>query len=232
MAPKGQPAVTRQEGIATVGVVLHLTDVAADAVLTIDSPDKDKPKVEVPLKDVLAGKTVPLWDGAAAVRLVTTAVPLADDKTEDDFPAAAYGPDGTLWVAYIAYKDRDDSRRIEAANLKEQPDNFKALYTPEFADQLFVKYYREGKWSDPIAVTEGNEDLKGCAIAANSDGAVLVLYSADRQGRFDISPAITANFAAGAKDSVKLEEERKWTDNKERAAQPEPMHLHGREGPD
>ena len=104
------------------------------------------------------------------MRLVTTAVPLADDKTEDDFPAAAYGPDGTLWVAYIAYKDRDDSRRIEAANLKEQPDNFKALYTPEFADQLFVKYYREGKWSEPIAVTEGNEDLKRCAIAVQGDG--------------------------------------------------------------
>ena len=59
-APKGMPAVTRQEGIATVGVVLHLADVAADAVLTVEPPDKDKTKAEVPLKDVLAGKTVPL----------------------------------------------------------------------------------------------------------------------------------------------------------------------------
>ena len=158
------PAVTRQEGIATVGVVLHLADVAADAVLTVDSPEKEQGEGGGPAaRTCWPASTVPLWDGAAAVRLVTTAVPLTDDKTEDDFPAAAYGPDGTLWVAYIAYTDRDDSRRIEAPNLKEQPENFKALYTPEFADQLFVKYYREGKWSEPIAVTEANEDLMRCA---------------------------------------------------------------------
>ena len=36
------PAVIQQEGIATVGVVLHLADVAADAVLTVDSPEKDE----------------------------------------------------------------------------------------------------------------------------------------------------------------------------------------------
>ncbi len=216
--------MTRQEGIATVGVVLHLADVAADAVLTVEPPDKDKAKAEVPLKDVLAGKTVPLWDGAAAVRLVTTAVPLADDKTEDDFPAAAYGPDGTLWVAYIAYKDRDDSRRIEAANLKEQPDNFKAFYTPEFADQLFVKYYREGKWSEPIAVTEGNEDLMRCAIAVQGDGVVWVIYSAHRKGRFDIfARGLTPNFAAGGKDAVKVEVEQQWTTAEKSAANLSPV---------
>ena len=230
-APKGMPAVTRQEGIATVGVVLHLADVAADAVLTVEPPDKDKTKAEVPLKDVLAGKTVPLWDGAAAVRLVTTAVPLADDKTEDDFPAAAYGPDGTLWVAYIAYKDRDDSRRIEAANLKEQPDNFKDLYTPDYADQLFVKYYREGKWSEPIAVTEGNEDLMRCAIAVQGDGVVWAIYSAHRKGRFDIfARGLTPSFAAGGKDAVKVEVEQQWTTAKKGAANLSPVACTKQDG--
>ena len=214
-APKGMPAVIRQEGIATVGVVLHLADVAADAVLTLDPLDQNKAKAAVPLKDVLAGKKVPVWDGAAAVRLVTTAVPLADDKTEDDFPAAAYGPDGTLWVAYIAYKDRDDSRRIEAANLKEQPENFKALYTPEFADQLFVKYCREGKWSEPIAVTEANEDLAKCAIAVGGDGVVQVIYSAHRQERFDIyAQMLTPTFPMGGKDAVKVGAVDRWTNIK------------------
>ena len=177
---------------------------------------------------MLAGKTVPLWDGAAAVRLVTTAVPLADDKTEDDFPAAAYGPDGTLWVAYIAYTDRDDSRRIEQTNFKEQPENFKALYTPEFADQLFVKYYREGKWSEPIAVTEANEDLMRCAIAVQGDGVVWVIYSAHRKGRFDIyARGLTPNFAAGGKDAVKVEAEQQWTSIAEVGRQPQPGGLHG-----
>ena len=34
-----------------------------------------------------------------------------------------------------------------APNLKEQPANFKAMYTPEFGDRLFVKCYRDGRWS-------------------------------------------------------------------------------------
>jgi hypothetical protein len=218
-APKGMPAVIRQEGIATVGVVLHLADVAADAVLTLDPPDQNKAKAEVPLKDVLAGKKVPVWDGAAIVRLVTTALPLTEDKTEDDFPAAAYGPDGTLWVAYIAYRDRDDNSRIERANLKEQPENFKAFYMPEFADRLFVKYYREGKWSEPIALTEANEDLAKCAVAVRQDGEVYVVYSAHRKGRFDIfARALTPNLAAAGKDAVKVEVEQQWTSGDKSAA--------------
>ncbi len=230
-APKRQPAVTRQLGIATIGVVLHLADVAADAVLTVEPPDKDRAKAEVALKDVLAGKTVPLWNGAAEVRLVTTALPLAEDKTEDDFPAAAYGPDGTFWVAYIAYRDRDDSRRVEAANLKEQPDNFKAFYTPGFADRLFVKYYREGKWSEPIAITEANEDLLRCAIAVQGDGIVRVIYSAHRKGRFDIfARALTPNFAAGGKLPVKVEEEELWTSADGSAANLSPAACTDQEG--
>ena len=110
--PKGQPAVTRPEGIATVGVVLHLADVAADAVLTVDCRRRTEDGQSA--AEGRAGRQdEQTLGGAAAVRLVTTATPVATDKTEDDFPAAAYGPDGTLWVAYIAYRVRDDSRRIE-----------------------------------------------------------------------------------------------------------------------
>src|SRR5439155_8194985 len=104
-------------------------------------------KATVSLKDLLAGKPKQLWGGAAAVRRISTATPVVTAKTEDDFPAAAYGPDGTLWLAYISYTVRDESRRIEPPPLKEQPKDFKAYYTPEFGDQLFVKYYRGGKWS-------------------------------------------------------------------------------------
>src|SRR4029077_3729696 len=96
----------------------------------------------------------------AVVRRITTATALTTiGKTEDDFPAAAYGPDGTLWVAYISYTVRDEKRRMEQSNLREQPKDFKDFYAPEFADQLFVKYYRDRKWSEPIAVTGANEDL-------------------------------------------------------------------------
>jgi hypothetical protein len=184
--PPRNPAVARMEGIAGVGVVLHLSDITDEASLVLSTAREGADKAEVKLKDVLAGHTQELWGGKARVRLVTTAMPLTSGKTEDDFPAAAYGPDGTLWVAYISYKVRDENRRIEQSNLKEQPSDFKALYTPEFADQLFVKHYKDGKWSEPLVITGPKEDLMRCAIAVEKDGKVSVLYSANRKGKYDV----------------------------------------------
>jgi hypothetical protein len=180
--PPRNPAVAIMEGVATVGVVLHLSDIQDEATLTIETTHEGAEKASVALKDVLAGRMQELWDGKARVRLVTTATLLTSGKTEDDFPAAAYGPDGTLWIAYISYTLRDESRRIEQKNFPEQPSDFKSLYTPEFADQLFVKYYRDGKWSEPLAITGPKEDLVRCGIAVEGDGTVWVIYSANRNG--------------------------------------------------
>jgi hypothetical protein len=196
--PAKQPQISKAEKIATVGVVLHLADIKPDASITLHRKEKAEPPV-VALKDVLAGTPKKVWDGAGVVRLVTTATPVATGKTEDDFPAACYGPDGTLWVAFISYTLKDESRRSEAANLKQQPKDFKDFYKPEFGDQLFVKYFREGKWSDPVAVTGAKEDLMRCAIAANSKGSVFVIYSAHRDGTFNLFRRIITN------DSGKLQ---------------------------
>jgi hypothetical protein len=201
--PPRQPAVNKLEGIATVGVVLHLADVQPEAALTVEAGDKELGKASVPLRDVLTGQPRPLWDGRAMVRLVSTATPVVTAKTEDDFPAAAYGPDGTLWLAYISYTVRDENRRIEQRQLKEQPADFKALYTPEFADQLFVKYYRGGKWSEPIALTGPKEDLVRCAVAVAGDGTAWVAYSANRKGSHDIyARPIGPNFSPGPEEKV------------------------------
>src|SRR5262249_21574383 len=127
-----------------------------------------------------------LWDGAGVVRLVSTAALVNDAKTEDDFPAAAHGPDGTLWVAYNSYTVRDESRRIEQPPLAKQPESFKGLYTPEFADQLWLKAYRGGKWGAPVAVTGPKESIARCAIGVEGNGDVWVVYSAFRKGRHDL----------------------------------------------
>jgi hypothetical protein len=201
--PRNAPAVARLEPVATVGVVLHLADVKPDAVLTIELQDKSREKIEVPIREVLTGQTKRLWEGRAAVRLVSTATPIATTRTEDDFPAAAYGPDGTLWVAYISYTVKEERRRIERKFIKQEPDDFKEYYTPVFGDQLFVKYYRQGKWSEPLAVTGPKEDLVRCAIAAEGNGKVWVIYSANRQGNHRLyARPISAKFN---KESEKAE---------------------------
>jgi hypothetical protein len=184
--PPKQPAVAKIEGIGTIGVVVHLSDVRDGAKLQLNVTGEHKAKLEVPLKEVLAGMPQSILDGQGVVRLVSTAVPLATGKTEDDFPAACYGPDGTLWVAWVGYHVKDDARRVEAANLKQQPDNFRAYDTPELGDQVFAKYHKDGKWSQPVAITGANEDIVRCAIAADGGGNVVVTYSALRNGVHDI----------------------------------------------
>ncbi len=180
--PPRQPAVARVEGIATVGVVLHLDDIQPGAALVLEPKDKEFERATIPVADMLSGRPVPVAGGRAAVRRISAATPVVTAKTEDDFPAAAYGPDGTLWVAYISYALKDEGRRVEQHPLKEQPADFRALDTPEFRDQLFVKAYRDGKWGEPIAVTGPAEDLMRCAIAVESNGDVWVAYSASRGG--------------------------------------------------
>jgi len=186
-APKNNPAIAAIEGIATVGVVLHLADVQPNAALTLSVQEQEIDGLKVPLADLLAGKPLaPLADGRLTVRLISTTVPVYTAPTEDNFPAAAYGPDGTLWLAWIAYHVADESRRIEAPQLKAQPKDFSAFATPEYRDQLLVKYLRNGKWSNPFAVTGPREDLIGCAIAVEKDGIASVSYSAKRQDLYEV----------------------------------------------
>lgn len=184
--PKGQPALARLEGIDSVGIVFHLAELQPEAELTVEIPSRSPTKQTVRLSEVVAGRTVFLWNKAAALRLVTTTTPLVTEPTEDDFPAACYAPDGTLWLAYIAYRLRQPTRRVEAPRLREMPVHFRDFYIPEPADQLFVRYYRQGKWSEPIAVTGPQEDLVRCAIAADAAGRIAIFYTARRQNQYDI----------------------------------------------
>jgi len=210
--PRGNPALLKTTGIDTVGVVLHLTDIQPNATLTLHSQGRE-PAV-ISLKGVLAGKPQKVWEGTAAVRLISTATPVVTDKTEDDFPAACYGPDGTLCVAYISYTVKEEGRRIEAPDLKEQPANFKAYNTPEFGDQVFVKYYKDGKWSKPIAITGPKEDVVRCAIAAEGDGTVWVIYSARRNGGHRLYAR-----------SIDPENGKKWAAGPEQSLRPSGTHL-------
>jgi hypothetical protein len=173
--PPKNPQVSKMERIATVGVVMHLEDVQPAAKLRLKT--KKGETAEVAIRDALSGKPVELWNGLAAVRRISVATPVVTAKTEDDYPAAAYGPDGTLWLAYVSYTLRDPSRRIEAPSLKEQPKDFAAFCKAGFADQVWLRSYRDGKWSGPIAITDDKQDIARCALAVGGNCDVWVAYS-------------------------------------------------------
>jgi hypothetical protein len=180
--PPRNPAQARMAGVMTVGVVLHLTDLQPGAVLTIEPKDKEFDKATIPVADLLTGKAVAFADGRAAVRRISFATPVAATKAEEDFPAACYAPDGTLWVAYISYPLLEEDRRVERNQIRQQPADFRSLYTPAFRDQLFARPYRDGKWGEPVAVSGTSEDLVRCGVAAESNGDVWIAYCANRGG--------------------------------------------------
>jgi hypothetical protein len=184
--PPRQPAVRAMEALATVGIVLHLSDLGADATLTLEPGTKKDAKAEVAIKDLLSGQKKTLWDGAVTVRRITTAHPLSPGAAEEDFPAAAYGPDGTFWTAYIAYHLKDKTRQIEQNPLMAQPADFKAFHAPGFGDQLFLTCFQKGAWRGPLALTGANEDLIRCALAVEGDGTAWVIYSANRKGKYNL----------------------------------------------
>jgi hypothetical protein len=177
-------AARQAGGVAGVGIVLQLEESHSNTSLTLTAHGQERAVVS--LGDVLNGKTVSLWEGKARVRRLSTARPLVTARTEDDFPAATWAPDGTLWIAYISYKLKEERRRGPFVRITDEPPDFKAFYQPGFDDQLFVKSYRDGRWSEPLAVTGPNEDLVRCAIAAEGNGTVWVVYSAHRQDRHDL----------------------------------------------
>src|SRR5262249_10941964 len=50
-----------------------------------------------------------------------------------------------------------------------------------------VQTYRDGKWSEPVALpTKGMEDVARCAIACDAKGGAWIAYSAQRDGNFDV----------------------------------------------
>jgi hypothetical protein len=204
---RNRRATTRPQSL---GVVLYLTDLKPEASLAIQIPGKPL-QAKVPLQAVLAGQPRNLWTGRARVRQVSSDREVVSTKTEDDFPAAAYGPDGTLYLAYISYTLKDRARRFQAAALSEQPKDFKSFYKPEFGDQLFVKYRHKEGWTEPLAITGPHEDLVRCAVAVDGKGLVWVAYSAHRKGNFDIY-ARTLRIADG---KATLGEEQQLTTNPE-----------------
>ncbi len=85
----------------------------------------------------------------------------SDPNQQGDWPAAAYTRDGSLWVAYVEWNDKD-------------------------ADRVLVRRKApRGQWSAPVALADGNWDHYRPALASRGD-RVLVVWSGQSDGNFDL----------------------------------------------
>ncbi len=140
------------------------------------------------------GKSKWLADGNVVVQRVPAIEPLATTHADEDYPAAVTGKDGTVYVAYLAFtRGRDfqgQRERVATAESEpmptpatpvrtiDAPGDLAYLAQPAGGEQLFLRILRDGSWSEPIGVTDGQNELYRPAIAVAGDGRVWVFYSA------------------------------------------------------
>lgn len=97
----------------------------------------------------------PFLDGRVSAVAAPTAERVSTAQYEDDEAAVAMLPDGSLAVAWVAYRDR--------------------------ADRVFVRTYSNGSWSAPEQATPTPGDLFRCSLAVDEGGNLWVFWS-ERQG--------------------------------------------------
>jgi hypothetical protein len=135
------------------------------------------------------GSLVPMLEGNASVERVFPDFQVTSAATEDDFPAAAAGKDGTLWAAYVAYRYGEPAAP-HLRPMQAEPQSFDSLRQKGNGDQVrLARLARDGAgtaWSDVAGVTGAGQDVYRPAVAVDGEGNVWVAWSQNVQGNWDL----------------------------------------------
>lgn len=175
-AKKKGKAAAAGGAMADNGVILHLESVTEDSVVTVRT---GKGNFEFKLRDVPYGKVVEKLEGAVDIERTAATRPLTSQRTDDDFPDVAVAPDGTIYEAHVSFTpglDRDERAR----SWTKEPDNFAFLATPPGGDQLWLRVIKDGKASEPVAVTPGKGDIYKTALTLDGKGALWIFWSENK----------------------------------------------------
>jgi hypothetical protein len=183
------------------GVVVTLADATDESRVEIKTAQGG---FSFRLGDVAFGKPLTELKGAASVERIVPATPLTTARTDDDYPAAAVAPDGTIYVACVSFTpglDRDARSRALDGPIKD----FAPLAKPAGGDQVWLRALSGGHWGEPVAVTPGKGDIFRCAVAVDGSGRAWVFWSENKDANFDI-------WARSFKDGRGSEPQRLTTD--------------------
>ncbi len=135
------------------------------------------------------GRGEEFLDGAASAERVPPDFPLTAAPTEDDFPAAAAGRDGTLWVAYVSYR-HGKAETAHTRPMQQEPDSFDFLRPRGNGDQVrLARLSPEGSaaaWSPVADLTDPGQDVYRPAVAADRDGNVWVVWAQNKENNWDL----------------------------------------------
>jgi hypothetical protein len=178
---KGKAKVAKKKQAAPgARPVLQVTlDAPASATVTAIT---SQGRFAFALADVALGSVQRFLDGNASVERQDGAVRLTGPDTEDDFPAIAKAPDGTVWMAYVEYKP--DRARL---NQPVAPADFDAILVPKHhGDRIRLMRFDGKLWQPPIDVTGPELDVWRPTVAIDGQGAVCVAWSQRVDGDWEI----------------------------------------------
>ncbi len=161
------------------GVIVSLK-APEDATLTVTT---DRGTFDVKLADLTRGAPRPYLDGKAAAQRVPPSVALVEGPDQEDFPAAAGDGQGGAWIAYVTHSPRgpEISTALESA-----PEDFSKFAPTGGGDQVKLLHFSKGRAETPLNVTAEGLDVWRPAVAIDGKGNVVVVWSENRSGNFDL----------------------------------------------
>ncbi len=167
-------------GVAVASGVFVTVKAPPDAVLSVNT---ERGQFEVPLADLADGSARSYLDGQVEAQRVPPGVPLVTGPAQDDFPAASADKAGAVWVAYVRHTPRGPEY---PGALREQPKSFADYVAQGGGDQVKLLKFSGNQAGEPIDVTEDGLDVWRPAVAVEKDGSILVVWSENRDGNWDL----------------------------------------------
>jgi hypothetical protein len=136
--------------------------------------------------DVPFGVSKTFLNGKALVAQTAAPLQLTSTIEEDDFPAMAQSGDD-VYLVYTEFTHGDRSL-AQGLTIKTAITDFSFLARPAGGDQLLMLHYSKSQrlWTGPFPVTGAGEDLMRAAAAVDQQGRAWIIYSANRNGNFDL----------------------------------------------
>ncbi len=165
------------------GVIVTLKN-AAGATLAVDTAGG---RFKVAVDRLADGSAMSLLDDRVRAQRVLPHAALLEGAGQDDFPAAAADAASSVWIAYVHHEPRGPETlpALDAA-----PESF-ADYAPTGGgDQVRLLKFtgHDGRWqpSAPLDVSEPGQDVWRPAVAADTNGGVIVVWTEKRHDNWDV----------------------------------------------
>lgn len=166
-------------------------------VLTVRAPSSarvevttDKGSFAFSLEQLSWDKPLVFLNRQVRVDVVPPPFTIADTEREEDFPAAAVAPDGTVYVAYVEHKHFGPSTTVPLDNLPKDengiPTDFSPFKPKGGGDRVMLTWFDGNRWAQPVPVTDEGLDVWRPTIAVDGKGIVWVIWSQNLKGNWDL----------------------------------------------